>query len=106
MVAKIYLAKIYFIDGENYKIRPILIIKKNSFGDFIYIPFTTEAYNRYSIKFSNSDLESGTFKKDSYLIIDKTCTIQPSLLTKEIATIKDDKFQEILINYCEFLKEI
>jgi len=103
MVGKIYLAKIYFTNGENYKLRPILIIKENSFKDYIYIPFTTEANNTYSLKFSNSDLKTGKFQKISYLIIDKTCTIQSTLLTKEIGQITDEKLQEVFNLYCDFL---
>ena len=104
MVGKIYLAKIYFTNGENYKIRPILILKENSFKDFIYIPFTTESSNIYSLKFSTNDLKTGTFRKTSYLIIDKTCSIQSTLLTKEIGQISDKKLKEVFNLYCDFLK--
>ena len=104
MVGSIYLARIFFTDGQSYKIRPILIVQKNSFGDFIYIPFTTNSNNKNSMKFSNKFLKSGDFKKDSYLILDKTCTIQPKLLDKEIAIIKDDVMNQVLNKYCLFLK--
>ena len=104
MVGSVYLAKIYFTNGIEYKLRPILIIKKNSFGDYIYIPFTTNAQNENSIKFTTDDLKSGKFNKISYLIIDKTCTIQENLLTKKIATINENKFNKILQNYCNYLK--
>jgi mRNA-degrading endonuclease toxin of MazEF toxin-antitoxin module len=103
MVGKVFLAKIYFTNNEDYKIRPILVIQKNSFGDLIYIPFTTEPSNLNSIKFLNSDLEIGEFKKTSYLIVDKTCTINSSLLQKEIAKIKIEKLNFILKKYCDFL---
>ena len=104
MVGSICLAKIYFTDNINYKLRPILIIKKNSFGDYIYIPFTTNPQNQNSIEFTSKDLENGKFNKTSYLIIDKTCTIQESLLDRKIATINKNKLNEILQNYCNYLK--
>jgi len=104
MVGTIYLAKIYFTNGMEYKLRPILIIKQNSFGDYIYIPFTTNAQNENSLKFTTSDLKSGKFNKTSYLIIDKTCTIQENLLDRKIATINKTKLDEILQNYCNYLK--
>ena len=104
MVGDIYLAKIYFTDGSRYKLRPILIIKENSFGDYIYIPFTTNPKNRYSFKFSNSFLDFGEFRKDSYLIIDKTCTIQKNLLDRKIAHIKKSSLIEVYNKYCEFLR--
>jgi len=102
-IGDIFLAKIYFTDGIHYKLRPILIIKKNSFGDYIYIPFTTNKENKYSIKFTNEDLKNGKFNKISYLIIDKTCTIQEDLLDRKIADIKQTKLEEILYNYCNYL---
>lgn len=106
MVGSIYLAKIYFTNGNNYKLRPILIIKKNSFGDYIYIPFTTNSNNINSIKFNNNFLENGEFKKESYLIIDKTCTISLNLLDKKIAQIKKSSLIEVYNKYCNFLKSI
>jgi len=104
MVGTICFARIYFTDNKNFKLRPILIIKKNSFNDFIYIPFTTNSKNRYSFKFSNSFLEFGEFKRESYLILDKTCTIEEKLLDKKIAKVKNDIFENILDEYCKVLR--
>ncbi len=104
MVGSIYLAKIYFTDGRDYKLRPILIIKQNSFDDYIYIPFTTNTSSQNSIKINNHDLENGNFRKESYLVIDKTCTIQPSLLDKNIGMLKSNILDTVLSRYCYFLK--
>ncbi len=104
MVGGIYLAKIYFTDGVKFKLRPILIIKENSFGDYIYIPFTTNSTNINSIKFTNNFLQSGSFNKVSYLIIDKTCTIQKSLLDRKVAHINESSLVEIYDRYCNFLR--
>ena len=104
MVGSIYLAKIYFTDGIKFKLRPILIIKENSFGDYIYIPFTTNSNNINSIKFDNNFLENGSFKKETYLIIDKTCTISPNLLDRKVAHIKKDNLFQVYNIYCNFLK--
>ena len=104
MVGSVYLAKIFFTDGEKYKLRPILIVKENSFGDLIYIPFTTNANNINSMEFSDTNLKSGEFRKKSYLIVDKTCTIQAKLLAKEIGVVDDDTLQKVLSRYCLFLK--
>ncbi|MDQ7046595.1 MAG: type II toxin-antitoxin system PemK/MazF family toxin [Sulfurovum sp.] len=106
MVGSIYLAKIYFTDGVKFKLRPILIIKENSFGDFIYIPFTTNPHNKNSMRFTNDFLKNGSFNKESYLIIDKTCTISPHLLDRKIADITEDKLFEIYDVYCGFLKSV
>ena len=105
MVGSIYLAKIYFTDGIKFKLRPILIIKENSFGDYIYIPFTSNAKNINSIKFTNNFLKNGSFKKESYLIIDKTCTISPNLLDKKIAHITEHSLVKIYDEYCNFFRK-
>ncbi|MEA2048057.1 MAG: hypothetical protein U9O64_06365 [Campylobacterota bacterium] len=105
MVGGVYLAKIFFTDGIKFKLRPILIIKENSFGDYLYIPFTTNSKNRHSIQFSDDFLDNGTFNKQSYLIIDKTCTISPILLDKKIADVKKSALLEIHKAYCHFLQE-
>ncbi|SHO81740.1 hypothetical protein MNB_SV-15-1012 [hydrothermal vent metagenome] len=105
MVGDIYLAKIYFTNAQNYKLRPILIVKKNSFGDYIYIPFTTNSNNQNSMKINNNDLENGNFRKESYLIIDKTCTIQPNLLDKNIGMLKSNILNDVLSRYCYFLND-
>ena len=104
MVGSIYLAKIYFTDGVKFKLRPILIVKENSFGDYIYIPFTTNETNLNSLKINNTDLEIGNFRKESYLVIDKTCTIQSNLLDRNIGKIKNNILNNILSRYCYFLK--
>jgi len=106
MVGSIYLAKIYFTDGARFKLRPILIIKENSFGDYIYIPFTTNAKNINSIRFTHDFLKNGNFNKESYLIIDKTCTISPDLLDREIAHVSEDGLSKIYDRYCSFLKGV
>ena len=104
MVGSIYLAKVFFTDGAKYKLRPILIIKENSFGDFIYIPFTTKRNNKNSLEFDNDSLISGSFQKKSYLIVDKTCTIQQMLLEKKIGTVNDTMMEKVLNEYCFFLR--
>ncbi len=104
MVGSIYLAKIYFTDGIKFKLRPILIIKENSFGDYIYIPFTTNSKNTNSIKFTNDFLANGNFNKESYLIIDKTCTISSVLLDRKVAQIKENSLFEVYDKYCSFLR--
>jgi len=105
MVGDIYLSKIYFTNGSDYKLRPILIIQQNSFDDALYIPLTTNPNNQNAFEFDNDFLNEGAFKKRSYLIIDKTCTIQKNLLMKKIATIKKEILQKILHQYCGFLHE-
>jgi len=40
MVGEIYLAKIYFTDAATAKVRPVLLLKPNSFNDVLYLPLT------------------------------------------------------------------
>ena len=79
MVGKVYLANIIYTDMSDSKVRPILIIRQNSFGDFIYIPITSQDDNLESIEINNIHFKSGFIKKKSYLILDKLCSISEDL---------------------------
>ena len=41
MVGKIFLAKIFYTDISDSKVRPVVIIKENSYKDIIVFPLTT-----------------------------------------------------------------
>ena len=105
MVGKVYLANIIYTDMSDSKIRPILILRKNSFGDYIYLPITSESDNAETIEINNSHFESGHIKKTSYLILDKLCSISETLLNREIGKVKDEYFDLIMKQYCANLDE-
>ena len=101
MVGRVCLAKIIYTDISDSKIRPILIIRKNSFDDYIYIPITSQNENQEILEINNTHFESGFIKKTSYLILDKLCAISSDLLDREIGKVTDDYFEIVLKKYCQ-----
>ncbi|MEA2092198.1 MAG: type II toxin-antitoxin system PemK/MazF family toxin [Campylobacterota bacterium] len=99
MVGKIYLAKIYFTDLSEYKIRPVLVIKQLE-EDCICLQLTT-SYKKNKLTVSNLDLKDGKLKKDSLIVVPKNFTLHNSILFKYIATINDDKLKSIFNTFCD-----
>ena len=99
MVGKIYLAKIYFTDLSEYKIRPILIIKELD-EDCICLQLTSK-YKDDRLVISNFDIEDGVLKKDSLIVVPKNFTLHKSILFKYIAKLKEKKLQSIFKIFCK-----
>ena len=93
MVGKIYLARIYFTDLSEYKIRPVLIIK-NLGEDCICLQLTSQV-DENKIIINKQDLISGNLRKTSLVVVPKNFTLHKSILFKYIATINSAKLSEI-----------
>ncbi len=102
MVKNIYLAKIYFTDLSQYKIRPVLVIKEME-EDCICLQLTSNIHID-GIIIKNIDLHSGKLKKESLIVVPKNFTLHKSILFKYIATLKDDKFKQVYANFCKKLE--
>jgi len=89
MVGKIYLAKIYFTDLSQYKIRPVLVIKMVD-DDCICLQLTSQ-YRDKRIKLTNDDLIDGNLKKDSLIIVPKNFTLHKTILNKYIGQIHNNR---------------
>ncbi|MEA2050832.1 MAG: type II toxin-antitoxin system PemK/MazF family toxin [Campylobacterota bacterium] len=98
MVGKIYLAKIYFTDLSEYKIRPILVIKELD-EDCICLQLTSQIKSK-DIILTNNNLVDGKLQKDSLVVIPKNFTLHKSILFKYIATIDDNILLKIFKNFC------
>ena len=99
MVKSIYLAKIYFTDLKDYKIRPILVIKEIE-NDCICLPLTTNLAQK-GIVLTNNDLTEGILRKDLVVIVPKNFTLHKSIFLKYIGKIKEKKFKEIIEIFCK-----
>jgi len=95
---------LYYTDRSNSKVHPILIIRKNSFDDYIYIPITSQNDNMETSEIDNIYFEYGNIKKKSYLVLDKLCSISRNMLVREIGKFKNEYFEEILKKYCKNLQ--
>ena len=104
MVKEIHLAEVFFTDQISSKIRPILIIKQNSFGDYIYLPLTTNLeINGFKIK--PEWMINGNLPKTSNVIYEKIGVIHRNSIRKFIASISDQNYKEIIGKLIEFLNK-
>ena len=101
MVGEIYLAKIYFTDLSDYKIRPVLVLKMLG-DDCICLQLTSQLHHS-GILLGADDLVDGALKKQSMLLVPKNFTLHQSVLTKYLARIRPDFLDQILHRLCEEL---
>jgi mRNA-degrading endonuclease toxin of MazEF toxin-antitoxin module len=99
MVGEIHLAKIYFTDLSEYKIRPVLVIKQLD-EDCICLQLTTQ-FKGSKLIISNKDLIDGELRKDSLIVVPKNFTIHKSILFKYLGTLNTIKQKEIFEVFCE-----
>jgi mRNA-degrading endonuclease toxin of MazEF toxin-antitoxin module len=102
MVAKIFLAKVYFTDLASYKDRPILLIHQYRTEDFLFLPLTTNLQLQ-GVSISSADLSSGTLKKPSVIIVPQISIIHKSLLIKELGELQQTTFSKVMKKVCESL---
>ena len=101
MVKGIYLAKIYFTDLSEYKIRPVLVIKEMG-EDCICLQLTSNT-SIDGIVVNNLDITDGKLKKESLIVVPKNFTLHKSILFKYLATINGEKFEKIYSIFCKKL---
>jgi len=102
MVKQIFLAKIYFTDLSEYKIRPVIVIKMLD-DDCICLQLTTQLHHN-GILLNKNELVKGNLKKSSMIIIPKNFTLHKSILFKYLATVSDEKFNNIYLEFCKKLE--
>ncbi len=100
MVGKLFIARIYFTNMSDYKIRPILAIKEYLDNDLLYLPLTTNL-DTTGILLDNSDIEIGYLKEPSVIAIPKIGILHKSLILKEIAKLKQVVLSQIMEKICQ-----
>lgn len=103
MVGEIHLANIYFTDATTAKVRPVLLLKSNSFSDVLYLPLTSNTGTK-GISIDNNHLQDGYLPKVSIVVYEKIGVIATTLLIKKIATLNDNTYQQIINELVKFLK--
>jgi mRNA interferase MazF len=102
MVGRIYLAKIYFTDLSEYKIRPVLVLRVYG-EDCLCLPLTSNLKHEGFLLETN-DLVDGFLKKQSKVIFPKIFTLHRSILIKHIATARQDILSTIHLEFCKKLE--
>jgi hypothetical protein len=98
MVGEIHLAKIYFTDLSDYKIRPVLVIKE--LGDDCVCLQLTSQEKENTLFISQKDLIKGVLKKDSFIVMPKNFTLHKSIFIKYLATVNSKVMQDIKHHFC------
>jgi mRNA-degrading endonuclease toxin of MazEF toxin-antitoxin module len=102
MVGNIYYIEMPYSNFQQSKGRPVLVIKSIDKNDFLVLPLTTNLQIA-GILISNKDIEQGSLKKESVIIVPKITAIDRSLISDEklIATLKKEALQKVLQQICQ-----
>ncbi len=103
MVGEIHLARIDFTDGSAAKVRPVLLLKPNSFNDVLYLPLTSNLLTK-GIHIDTNSLKEGNLPKTSVVVYEKPGVIATGLLLRKIGTLQNIIYEKIISELIAFLK--
>ena len=101
MVGSIYFINMPYSDFKQAKARPVLVFKKIDKNDLLVLPLTTNL-EREGILLKETDIEDGSLKKESVVIVPKLTAIDSTLIigSKFIASLKSTSFKKVKIELC------
>ena len=101
MVGHIYYISMPYSDFTKAKGRPVLVFKNIDKNDFLVLPLTSNL-KRNGFLLTSKDIEDGTLKKESVIIVPKLTAVDSSLLmgSRFIASLKIDTFQRVQKELC------
>lgn len=101
MVGGIYFIEMPYSDFKQFKGRPVLVFRMIDKNDVLVLPLTTNLH-REGIVITNDDIETGSLKKESVVVVPKITAIDMSLIldNNSIATLKNKTFEKILKEIC------
>ena len=93
----VVLVRFPFSDLSGAKLRPAIALANTGRGDWILCQITSQPYtDSQAVEIANSDLVSGTFRKNSYARPGKLFTANTGIMTKQIGELKSEKLEEII----------
>ncbi len=101
MVGNIYYINMPYSDFTKTKGRPVLVFKAIDKNDLLILPLTSNL-QRAGIVLTSQDIEDGSLKKNSVVIVPKLTAIDSSLIigSKFIASLKKDSFMKVKSELC------
>ena len=104
MVGGIFFVEMPYSDFKQFKGRPVLVFQLIDKNDVLILPLTSNL-KRAGIIITNDDIETGSLKKDSVVIVPKITAVDASLIHTEnkIATLKNTSLTRILTTLCDSL---
>jgi len=104
MVGGIYFIHMPYSNFKKSKARPVLVFKSIDKDNLLVLPLTTNL-ERDGIIITSDDIEDGSLKKDSIVIVPKLTAIDSKLIigSKFIASLKKQRFELVKQKLCEKL---
>lgn len=101
MVGSIYFIQMPYSDFREFKGRPVLVFRQIDKNDVLVLPLTTNL-KREGVVINAKDIEQGSLKKESVVIVPKITAIDANLIsdTHKIATLKSKTFTKVLAEIC------
>lgn len=101
MVGHIYYILMPYSDFTNAKGRPVLVFHAIDKNDVLVLPITSNL-KREGIVITNDDIDDGSLKKDSVVVIPKLTAVDKNLIknSRFIASLKDESFNQIKKYLC------
>ncbi len=86
-----------FSDLSHLKLRPAVVLADTGRNDWILCQITSQPYaDPLIIEITNSDLTSGSFRKDSYARPGKLFTANSGIMLKQLGMLKLEKLEEVV----------
>jgi mRNA interferase MazF len=86
-----------FSDLSRSKLRPAVVLAETERSDWVLCQVTSQPNtDAIAVKITNSDLASGSFKKDSYVRPGKLFTANSAIMTKQIGELKSEKLSDFV----------
>lgn len=96
-VGAVILIRFPFSDLSNTKLRPAVVLASAGRGDWVLCQITSQPYgDPLAVEITNSDLVSGSFKKNSYARPGKLFTANDAIMLKQIGELTTTKLEEIV----------
>ena len=96
-VGTVVLVRFPFSDLSRSKLRPAVVLADTERNDWVLCQVTSQPYtDPLAVQVTNSDLVSGSFRKDSYARPGKVFTANAGIMTKQIGELKPEKLEEII----------
>lgn len=105
MVGHIYFINMPYSDFTKSKGRPVLVYKQIDKNDVLILPLTSNL-QRDGMLITDADIEDGSIKKKSVVIVPKLTAVDSSLIigSKFIASLKKESFVKVKNSLCEKLE--
>jgi len=91
-VGDVVLIPFPYADFTRFKKRPALVVGKADFNNLILCQITSKAdTSKRAVSLHSVDFLKGTLRISSYIRFDKLFTVEPSIITATVGTIKANK---------------